>query len=264
MGVTCYQIVDFRFSRRDVWIDTYSRAPWNTNIESLLRRVAPSVRFNKATSSRSARFQIEYEEESIARQLLSSLQKPTVVAIVDECTLAVCLDFYSHEPGNPNARTEIGKLVYQAKYLNEEQAARELAKRSVSHVSDNPLLRRAKGVAVVPPWKMGKKTGPLLASIADALSSELGIPPVGLQRWRSAKKAQKGIDPDKGDDPELNQRGTMVVVGNSPERVLVVDDLIGYGDSVRETSRALQAGGTTEVMALVLSKNLKGTRSYKF
>ena len=56
----------------------------------------------------------------------------------------------------------------------------------------------------------------------------------------------------------------MVMVGNSPERVLVVDDLMGYGDSVREASRALQAGGTTEVMALVLSKNLKGTRSYKF
>ncbi len=137
-----------------------------------------------------------------------------------------------------------------------------LTESAVSYVADNPLLRHANGVAIIPRREQGKEAGPLLASIAYALSSELGIPSVDLRRGRTTKKAQKDIDLDKGDDPELNQRSTMVVIGNSRERVLVVDDLMRYGDSVREASRTLQTAGTTEVMALVLAKDLTGTRSY--
>ena len=189
--------------------------------------------------------------------------------MVENFTLAVCLDFYKNPPESPDGNlvwTEIGESVRQAKYgerqREKQEAIQMLTERAVSYVSGNPLLRRANGAAIVPPSKAGKETGPLLASIAQALSAELGIYPVNLQRRRSTEKAQKNVDLDKGDNPELNQRDTMVVVGNSPERVLVVDDLMGYGDSVREAGRALQKSGTTDVTALVLAKDRTGTRGY--
>ena len=270
MGVKCYRVITHRFEGQRVDVKTWSLAPGNTNIQSLLHRAAPSTRFIETTSDHSARYQIGdgKKELEIVRQLLRSLQKPTVVAFMENFTLAVCLDFHRNPPESPDGnfvRTEIGELVYQAKYgkrQEEKQAAIQvLTERAVSYVSGNPLLRSANGIAAVPRSVKGKKVGPLLASIADALSSELRIPLVDLQRRKNTAKSQKDIDRGDGDDPDRNQKGTMVA-GCSGKRVLIVDDLIRYGASMREASRALQAAGTAEVVALVLTKDRKGTESY--
>ena len=260
VGVTCYQVVGYRLEGGLVDIETSSLAPKNTNIATLLKQAAPSTSYLKTTSAHSASFRVKSSEEVAVRQLLDSLSLPMVVAALDDCKLAACLDFYSHPP---DTRTAMGELVYQAKYRQNPDAAQELAKQAVRFSIGSPILKQADGIAAVPGSREDSSPGPLLDGIATALSDELGIPRVDLWRMQSTSKPQKDIATADGDDPDGNQRSTMLA-GSPPRSVLVVDDLMGYGSSIREAVRALREKEATEVMALVLAKDVKGTQRYKF
>ena len=243
-----------------VHVETYSRKPENTNIEEVLQQVAPSVSFSWGTSGHSAFFEVGQGEDGAVHELLESLQQPQVIPMLDECSLAVCLDFHFKKK---NERTEIGKMVYQAKYDDDNDAARDLAERAALNAYRNPILRRARRVAIVPPSKKDKETGRLLQKVSEVVSDVLEIPRIALHRTHSTKIEQKKIDDVPGGDPEANQRGTMRAdPANGP--ILVLDDLMGHGSSVREAARALKAAGASEVMAFVLSKNRKGTKEFAF
>ncbi len=73
---------------------------------------------------------------------------------------------------------------------------------------------------------------------------------------------QKNIDAARA---ETNQKNTMRA-STSGERglIVLVDDLMGQGDTVREASRALREAGAVRVGAVVLAKDVTGTRKYKF
>ena len=185
--------------------------------------------------------------------------------MMDDCPLAVCLDFYSHPPGSPgmSGRTEVGGLIHQAKYQQDFQAVKDLANRVVRLVSRSPILERADAVAAVPGSEKQSGAGPLLETIVKALSEEMEIPRVEIWRIKSSDKPQKRVNSDEGDDPNANQLNTMIAAQSSG-RVLVVDDLMRYGSSIHEASRALRQRGASEVMALILAKDLKGTAGYAF
>ncbi len=264
-NVTCYRVVNSERSEGLVNIQTYSRAPGNTNIGQLLHRVAPSTTLMTTTSSHSAMFAVEADEQDRVSQLLSSLSPPKVIAVVDSCTFVVCLDFYSHPPGSPgmSGRTEVGELVYQSKYQRNREAGLDLAERAKSLAAANPILQLATGVATVPGSSEGSGAGQLLDGVVEAISLDVGIPQIDLWRVQTTEKPQKNINHRDGDDPHQNQRDTMVA-GRAEGSVLVVDDLMRHGSSIREASRALRERGATDVLALVLAKDLVGTGGYAF
>ena len=265
LRVICYRVVDSDCSEELANIETYSRAPGNTNIESVLQRVAPSTSLITTTSAHSALFAIEPSEEARVSRLLDSLRPPTVVAMLEGCPLAVCLDFYSHPPGTPGmrGRTEVGGLIHEAKYQQSKEAVLALAQRAERFVVGNPLFEEASGVAAVPGSHESSGAGQLLETVVQAVSSTLGIPRVDLWRVQTTEKPQKNIDFKDGDDPNQNQKDTMVAAKTSGS-VLVLDDLMRHGSSVREAGRALLARGAREVLALVLAKDLQGTGGYAF
>ena len=204
------------------------------------------------------------------RRLLDSLQRPgiasrqaRVVAMVEGCTFAVCLDFYNTPREAEFPRTQVGELVYQAKYQESDDAVSKLARGAKRFVVGNPLFEKAEGIAAVPGSRKGSGASPLLGMVADEIAGQLSVPRIALQRRQGTVKAQKNIDPDEGDDPDANQNGTMAS-GTAPSSVLVIDDLMRHGSSLREAARALHKQGASNVMALVLAKDLKGTRRYVF
>ena len=53
------------------------------------------------------------------------------------------------------------------------------------------------------------------------------------------------------------------ITGN-PGLIVIVDDLMEHGSTVREACRALQVAGAQQVASLTLAKNRTGTREYAF
>ena len=88
------------------------------------------------------------------------------------------------------------------------------------------------------------------------------MPVVELRRNQTTKE-QKNLT--ESDDPDVNQRGTMSAsVTGDPSLVVVVDDLMRHGSTIREASRALREAGVLQTASVTLVKNRTGTRGYKF
>ena len=262
--VNCYGVV----SHDEVSSDTVrviTNALGQDNFEALLKMVAPGVQRVEESSRRmwgggnSVLYRIPSQERGDALTLLESHRAPVVTAIDTDCDLSVCLDFYQHPPGDdPDGEwepTALGDLVYAAKYRpggrDAKAAVPECGRRVVSYVDSHPVLRQLSGVAAVPGSGSGVPSR-LLTLTARAVSEAFGVPVVELRRNRT-------VEPQKnlagGDDPDANQQGTMsaAITGN-PSLVVVIDDLMRHGSTVREASRALREAGALRTASVYVGQ----------
>ena len=275
MPVECYRVVDFReLPDGKVEVETYSLGPPNTNLETLLRMVAPGIQratdnWGDLSGDHSARYRIAPPERGDALELLESHRAPVVTAIDTGCDASVCLDFYRHRvDSGPDAEwepTAMGELVYEAKYRPQRRESRtavfECHRRMVSYIESHPVLRRLTGVAAMPGSRAGS-TSRLLSLAARAVSDALEVPTVELRRTVTAEP-QKNL-PD-GADPDSNQRATMSAsIASDPGLIVVVDDLMAHGSTVREASRALRDAGAVRTASVTLVKDRTGTRRFVF
>lgn len=275
MTVDCYRVVSYREVPSDrVQATTYSLAPDNTNLEALLKMAAPSVQRARATigdlgGNRSARYRVAPHERSDALSLLECHHQPVVTAIDAGCDISVCLDFYAHpiegEREQEWERTAIGELVHEAKYRAGSRGSRaavwECGHRVVSYIESHPVLRALTGVAAMPGSHIGI-TSRLLTQTAKAVSEAFGVPVVKLERIGTAKPQK---DLDSGTDPDANQRGTMSAsIVSDPDLIVVVDDLMAHGSTVRESNRALREAGAQRTASVTLAKDRTGTRGFRF
>lgn len=271
MPVDCYQVVEYApDSDGRVRVKTYALAPQNTNLYGLLQMVAPTVRLASRTlgdlpGNHQLSYLVPERQKDAVLALLDRHRDPVVTAIDAHCEVSVCLSFHHHvlDGVAPQdwERTEIGQLVWQAKYHDNQSAVSDCSERVVSYIRDHPILRGLTAVAAMPGSRVGASSR-VPARVARDVSDVLGIPVVPL--WRSAKTtAQKTLPAES--DPETNQRGTMrASLDHDPDLVVVVDDLMGHGSSIREASRALRAAGAVSVGSVALVKNIRGTLKYKF
>ena len=271
--MTCYGVVSHQ-EMADGTVQAITNALREDNLEGLLRMVAPGVQRVEEGSEfvygggSSTVYRVPSHERGDALALLESHRTPVVTAIDTDCDLSVCLDFYQHPPGDdPDGEwepTALGDLVYAAKYRPGGRDARtavpECGRRVVSYVDSHPVLRQLSGVAAVP--GSGGTTSRLLGQTAKAVSEALDVPVVELRRNQTTKE-QKNLT--ASDDPDANQRGTMSAsVTGDPRLVVVVDDLMRHGSTIREASRALREVGALRTASVTLVKNRTGTRGYKF
>ena len=279
MPVECYRVVGFQQLPGDrIEVETYSLGPDNTNIADLLRLAAPSTRRESSMGltmdvtdlegSHSARYEVVPDEMADALALLESHREPVVTAIGTGCDVSVCLDFYRHPavdaPDESWEYTVIGSFVHEAKYRSRNDAQQECRHLAVSYVERHPVLQRLTGVAAVPgsAAEFGRSDDPLLNLVSQAISTKFGVPIVELGRTQRTRP-QKNLKKD--DDHDGNQRGTMkaTITGN-PGLIVIVDDLMEQGSTVREAGRALQVAGAQRIASLTLAKNRTGTRRYAF
>lgn len=281
MPVKCYRVTDYReLPGGEALARTHALAPRNTNLSELLRLAAPSsVEIARPSSyprrsrtigdlageSWTTYYRVAPRELRAALALLESHNSPVVTAINTECRISVCLDFHhvvqNDVPPEKWKRTEAGDLVWKAKYHQNRAAILECRRTAVAYVKGHPVLNQLTGVAAMPGSRIGVPS-PLPTLIAKAISDEFGVPIVDLSRSRQAKP-QKKLTPD--DDPEANQRDSMSAsIRTSPGFIVVVDDLMRDGSSVREASRALRAAGAVAIGSVSLVKNIRGTRKYVF
>ena len=199
--------------------------------------------------------------------LLRVQSSPCFVAETS-CDLSLCLDLYRSPPNAGQegwVPTAAGKLVSDAKYGRSAKAAEKLVRMAADFVSRHPILKQSLVVAAVPSTdRLGTAPkGQLPARLAAGIAERCGMDMVSLERAKPRAKKQKDLG--KEDDPDQHQQCTMACDARGADRtVLIVDDLMGHGSSVKEAARALRAAGFGRVFSLVMVKKAEGTQGYSF
>ncbi len=185
----------------------------------------------------------------------------TSVSVCDECDISECLSLYrvpseSDQPPGQWPYTDVGLLLFRAKYRSVSRAGTALGELMTDHVARHPGLRRAEAVVSVPQSSGTSRRVDWPATWAAEIASVLGVPRGTLWRGRTVAP-QKDLKSDE--ERRENQAGSMRAV-HLPERVLIVDDLYMTGRTMAEAARAARAAGASVVMGLCAAKTLKGAK----
>jgi len=184
-----------------------------------------------------------------------------VLTVCDDADVSHCLDIYRTpseglEPADW-PYTEIGTLVYRAKYQHEASAARQLAGDMATIVARHPALRRVEMVAAVPPSGSGRHFD-APAVWRGVIAGQFGFEEADLWRTRTVLE-QKAVA--LREERARNQQNSMDCSEEVDGRtVLVIDDLYMEGDTIAEAVRALRQRGATEIFALCAVKTARGTQ----
>ncbi len=260
-------------------VTTYSRPAWATNIEALLSQVAPEVERLRPSGDlpllfspdRSATYRLPQASWGAVDRLLTAHSRPVVTAMTD-CDASVCLDFYAHPDGDGQGesvwpKTEIGKLVHQAKYGGQVGSlVPSLSRKIATFMRGHPIYAAATVVAAMPSSSaIGRAPRTTLAGrVTMELSQKFSLPEIGLRRVKLPQHQQKAL-PD-GEDADGNQWETMAACESDVrgQAVVIIDDLMRHGSTLKEATRALRQAGAAAVISIGLVKNYKGTKGYEF
>lgn len=157
--------------------------------------------------------------------------------------------------GNPQfdtTRTELGELVFRAKYRGDRRAVNVIAKTVAEYLESRRTSVDL--VGIVPPSKP-RNVQPLEA-IAVALGSQLKVrvEPRLLKKTRATPEL-KSMD-DASDREEALHGAFKASRSIQPGyRILLLDDLYRSGASMREAARAVREVVPSRLYALALTRN---------
>lgn len=184
-------------------------------------------------------------------ELLALLKGRIIVDLapaVDEC---YALGPYKVTRKSSLVDGRYGDLLSKAKYRSDPEAIRAIGSELADFAQSHPRLRLCATVTA-PPTSQTRDNLPRrwATTVADmiwakSLAVDWKTPPSGAQKNR-----------------EGTVRGNMIAPGPIQGDVLVIDDALEYGETLREAGRALREAGANKVYALCVTKNMYGTASH--
>ena len=195
---------------------------------------------------------------------LALLRDRFIIDLAPELEQCYALGPYSFFTDDGNRfSAPYGKLVHGAKYRGDSAA---VTTRSVEVLSEelarfvrHHLRLRTVAVVTAPP-KMNGAIRNIPLEWARSVAQELGAMPVEAQKTRSTGQ-QKNLQ-GLGDEQEVAEgvAGSMSVNGPVEGDVLIIDDVLGSGGTLRELARAFKNAGAQRVYGLCVAKDAKFTR----
>lgn len=198
-----------------------------------------------------------------AGPLLAAL-RGTIIAdlnpAIDQC---IAMGPYSlKDPSKPNTwtRGHYGELVQRAKYYGDERPLPDLSDDVAALIRAHPRLSQTT-LIVATTIRDSNALRPIV-KLPDLVAGKLEL---GLVRALATRDTAQQNDAPQG----ASQREMRDNVADSMrfgdevhgERVLIVDDVLGSGQTLREMGRALRQAGAHEVMAVCMAKDAKFTYS---
>ncbi len=148
-------------------------------------------------------------------------------------------------------KTELGELITRAKELNDAAAAAELANRMASWACNIELPAAPIVTAVAPnPSRPDRLAQILAAGVAEATGATLALSAV-TRRYRTAR-LRDTAPPDR---PQVaDSAGYEVSSAVSGLAVVLVDDVILTGTTIRHVASLLLGAGASSVVGLTASR----------
>ncbi len=237
------------------------------NFAEVLRnsRLADSVVENTSTSLTlpfKKTFMLKrVREEGSLRRLLETLKSKIIVDLSPDLSQCYSLGPYSvvGEDGRVNVRSPWGDLIYRAKYRSDPDANRQILSRIEEFIEGHLAIRTIN--SIIAPPKSDSNTPDLAGSWANQIAGRLGA------RRLNALKVREGIGPQKNLLMSLSEEDLVGRLANSvtireavaDARVLILDDTIGSGGTLKEMARALRDGGARQIYGLTVAKDAKFT-----
>ncbi len=178
------------------------------------------------------------------------------VEIKDSLDESIALDFHTLpiESGEETSfpRTEIGQLLYEAKYSGSTSSLQKLGDLVLATFEVHPRLASIARVAFPPPTD-GRNKIHVAQSIATRVAETIGKALVMVERIR-AVQAQKAM-PNDLRQRRANVLGSLRVTEDLTfEDVVVFDDVYMSGETLAELGRACSAAGAFEVLGFSITK----------
>lgn len=171
--------------------------------------------------------------------------------------------YYLKEEGmiNPWNRAQHGELVHRAKYNGDERPMPMLCDEVATFVRAHPDLSAVKLIVATPVRVAGDRRpiARLSTMVARALEAEL-VHAKANRATQEQKNLATGLTLQ---DLKQNISGSMGFGEEvSGQAVLIVDDVLGSGETLREMGRALREAGARLVFGLCVAKDARFTGSW--
>ena len=195
------------------------------------------------------------------RSFIDLLRSTIVVDLTPELQETYALGPYSwFDEDGTRGTAPMGELLNRAKYRRSNVEASQLGQMLGDFVQGHPTLFGVGRVASPP--KSDPNTPKLPALWARSTARMLDIPLVQLIKSRPTTP-RKTLDDGETEQESVASISQSMRVDDdlSGIGVLVLDDTIGDGGTLREVGRALgEGGGAANVYGLVATKNARGMR----
>lgn len=188
------------------------------------------------------------DEEAAFLELLT---KVLTLRLGPPVTVAIALDYYkdpsSDEDPHKWANTRVGELVNRGKYMGSDRAGRELAIELSQFMDRHPDLREAEAIVSVPSHS-ARRFSERLAIVVGKIR---GIPVIEVR--------DDVAEPTKDTDPSERARATFSIGDQTVAgmAVVLIDDVVRTGESLRSASAFLTTQGVRNVSVLVAVRTMR-------
>ena len=214
-----------------IWPDVYNKYDWGVFVNKIR----------------------DDERESIS-QLLELFKN--VVCITDVLSQTFALSYHMNPDYYDGGRSDIGELVYQAKYKSSQEHALQLVDRFEDFIRCHPNYQRTDYLIYVPYY--GSRHFSLPQFVVEKLCSRLGLSTKAQQYVVKVKetKAMKDLTPEEKFE---NIQGCFQIHAKAPfagKMVTIIDDLYMSGTTLHELATSMQKMGA-KVQGLVATKTIR-------
>lgn len=189
-------------------------------------------------------------------ELLSSVIFVNLYPPVEDC---YALGPYTTFEDGERQQAALGNLIHRAKYQREQAAMMALRGKLETFVSQHPRLRHVDCIVAAP--KSVASTPDLAGVWTQEIADTLGL---RLLRARKTRQTgpQKELGETESEDASASRVANSVEVEplQSGVSVLIIDDTIGSGGTIREVGRALREAGASRVFGLTAAKDARFAR----
>lgn len=203
----------------------------------------------------------EFRRSAGGMEFLRAFPAVIVVDLTPEVEDCYSLGPYTLFQGSASQRTEWGDLLSRAKYQNDRDAAAQLGSQLERCIAALPRPTLSAANAIVAAPKSDADTPDLVGAWADTIASSLGLRRLVSYKIR-ATDPQKNLSEGESETDLTRRIANSVGVSEVTERdkVLILDDTIRSGGTLREIGRALRVAGAAAVCALTVAKDARFTQ----
>lgn len=174
---------------------------------------------------------------------------------VDECYALGPYTVFTDEDAE---QSELGQLVNRGKYWRDNEAVNELGRRISNFAEQHPTLGNVQALASPP------KSDPSTPNLAGSWAEQLGrrhdwdvIPVRKIRETEPQKSLGEGGTEDDATSRIVDSAQVDQVLQGA--RVLILDDTIRSGGTIKELARALRRAGAGSIYALAAAKDARFT-----
>jgi predicted amidophosphoribosyltransferase len=221
---------EYRFSRR--WSDNYGKFKWGTYV-----------------------YEIRESDRQKIKALLELCQN--TICINDVLKQSFSLSYHGRPSYAGGGRTEIGELLYQAKYQQDKSKALQLVDHLKKFILCHPSYQRTELIMAVPFY--GQKTFDLPTFLSSHLCQVLAVES-GQSYIRKIKDTKKMKNLSR-EEKFINLRDAFEVVTHVPlngRLITLIDDVYQSGETMHAVASALISAGAV-VQGLTVTKTVRSS-----